>query len=544
MNEAPVGHRAGRRLHPGRGVATGWPRSSTPGPATVLPTCAPLPAARPPPLAPPACVVAAVDINPMRAGLVRRQRRAAAAPTPSRRWSPTAAVRRCARHVRPRAGRRAVLRPRRPAPPPRRPLAHPARRRRPTSPRCSASCSTPPSTSLKPGGTARLQRVHADHGRDGRHRRVAGRHPARRHGGRSAARRRGSRSDGAPGSCRRRPAPTACTSCAFAGAPLESARHGRPHRPVHPLGRLRRPGRRHRRRRAEADLLHVDVMDGHFVPNLTIGPPVVKSLRKHTDLYLDCHLMMTNPASTWRRSRRRAPTGARCTSRSAAPTSSSTRCATSASTSAWPSTPTRRSRRTSRGSTSIDLLLLMTVFPGFGGQKFMAEVMPKVERGPRRDRPRAASTSPSRSTAASTSSTAPVAAAAGADRLRRGQRHLRRRRPRRRRPRASGTPPQHDPLLREPPSRSGHRGLGRQAGRRCREPVAAVVGGCVMRAKVLTVSDGVVAGTREDSRATPSPPHLDQGGLRGRGARGGGRRHRRRWPQPWSDWPTASPAWW
>ena len=44
-----------------------------------------------------------------------------------------------------------------------------------------------------------------------------------------------------------------------------------------------------------AGLIHVDIMDGHFVPNLTIGPPVVKSLRKVTDLPLDCHLMIENP---------------------------------------------------------------------------------------------------------------------------------------------------------------------------------------------------------------------------------------------------------
>ena len=42
-------------------------------------------------------------------------------------------------------------------------------------------------------------------------------------------------------------------------------------------------------------MLHVDVMDGHFVPNLTIGPLVVKWIRRHCDLYLDCHLMMDNP---------------------------------------------------------------------------------------------------------------------------------------------------------------------------------------------------------------------------------------------------------
>jgi ribulose-phosphate 3-epimerase len=45
----------------------------------------------------------------------------------------------------------------------------------------------------------------------------------------------------------------------------------------------------------EADLLHVDCMDGHYVPNLSIGPPVVASLRKRTDLFLDCHLMVDNP---------------------------------------------------------------------------------------------------------------------------------------------------------------------------------------------------------------------------------------------------------
>src|SRR5262245_8245314 len=45
-----------------------------------------------------------------------------------------------------------------------------------------------------------------------------------------------------------------------------------------------------------ADLLHLDVMDGHFVPNITFGPPVVQSIDKATDAWLDCHLMITDPS--------------------------------------------------------------------------------------------------------------------------------------------------------------------------------------------------------------------------------------------------------
>ena len=66
-----------------------------------------------------------------------------------------------------------------------------------------------------------------------------------------------------------------------------------------------------------ASVVHVDVMDGHFVPNITIGPPVVKSLRRATQLPLDCHLMIENPDQFIPNLPKRERTGFRCIRRRA-----------------------------------------------------------------------------------------------------------------------------------------------------------------------------------------------------------------------------------
>jgi ribulose-phosphate 3-epimerase len=130
-----------------------------------------------------------------------------------------------------------------------------------------------------------------------------------------------------------------------------------------------------------ADWVHVDVMDNHFVPNLTIGLPVVESLAKATDLPLDLHLMIQDP-DRWAPAY--AEAGADSVTFHAEAARAPIRLARElrakgarASMALKPATPVEPYADMLG---ELDMLLIMTVEPGFGGQKFLEVCLPKIRR--------------------------------------------------------------------------------------------------------------------------------------------------------------------
>ncbi len=130
---------------------------------------------------------------------------------------------------------------------------------------------------------------------------------------------------------------------------------------------------------AGADWIHVDVMDGHFVPNITIGPPVVESIRKVTDLPLDVHLMIEN-ADGYIKSFSEAGADILTVHAEACPHLNRTlqlihEHKVKAGVVLNPATPLSSLEEVLH---ELDMVLLMTVNPGFGGQSFIPSMLDKI----------------------------------------------------------------------------------------------------------------------------------------------------------------------
>lgn len=130
---------------------------------------------------------------------------------------------------------------------------------------------------------------------------------------------------------------------------------------------------------AGANIVHLDVMDGHFVTNLSVGPPVVKSIRKHTDAVLDVHIMVTDPAYYIERF---AEVGADSITfhieATDAPLALVDRLRTLGLGAGVSLRPATRPEALAEIIEAVDLVLVMTVEPGHGGQPFMDDMLDKI----------------------------------------------------------------------------------------------------------------------------------------------------------------------
>jgi len=131
--------------------------------------------------------------------------------------------------------------------------------------------------------------------------------------------------------------------------------------------------------KAGVKMVHLDIMDGHFVPNITIGPPVVEKLREHSNLFFDAHLMITDP-------RKYAPAFVKAgvnnitfhievEKKPAEFIRMLHGMGVTAGVCLNPETPVKSIEKTAH---LADMILVMTVHPGFGGQKFIAAAAKKI----------------------------------------------------------------------------------------------------------------------------------------------------------------------